>query len=99
MPFEVGASLCRKEKPLSEAIPKAVVKGIRASRREAARTWSLPSVGDNAMIDRATIAPGKLDPEVAAAIRRQVEEMEAAQAPEEEAFKGAEVVVLMLGSG
>ena len=71
-------SPCRRTSPRP-------LRPFERPRGEAARTWSLPSVGGEAMIDRQTIQPGKLDPELAAAIRKQAEEMEKAAQPPPEA--------------
>mmetsp|Transcript_73480 Transcript_73480/g.172103 ORF Transcript_73480/g.172103 Transcript_73480/m.172103 type:complete len:532 (+) Transcript_73480:23-1618(+) len=60
---KVVASLCRKPKPVSELLP-GVPKHL--SFKKPANATALDEVG---------IKPGKLDPEVAAAIRRQAEEL------------------------
>jgi len=63
---KVVASLCRKEKPVSEALPKVP------------RHLSMKT-SESSLLEQASIAPGKLDPEVAAAIRKQAEDLAAAQ--------------------
>jgi len=63
---KVVASLCRKEKPVAEALPKVP------------RHLSMKT-SESSLLEQASIAPGKLDPEVAAAIRKQAEDLAAAQ--------------------
>lgn len=74
---KVIASLCRKEKPISEALPKVP------------RHLSMKA-SETSLLEQAAIAPGKLDPEVAAAIRKQAEEMAAAQSKKVQSVEDAE---------
>lgn len=69
---KVIASLCRKEKPVSEALPQVP------------RHLSMKRTSETSLLEQAAIKPGKLDPEVAAAIRRQAEEAEVRTAPTKE---------------
>ncbi|CAJ1367311.1 unnamed protein product [Effrenium voratum] len=52
----------------------------------------MKAAGASAMLEKAGIAPGKLDPEVAAAIRRQAEEMMAAEAARKAPVEQEEIV-------
>jgi len=67
---KVTASLCRKEKPMTEHMPK-VGKG-KLSMKTPGEATAIPEIEG--------LEPGKLTPELAASLRKQAEEIAAAEA-------------------
>eukprot|EP00439_Symbiodinium_sp_Y106_P083197 s2009_g23.t1 len=74
---KVVASLCRKAKPVSELLPKV-------------QHLSFKTPSNAKALNEAAIAPGKLAPEVAAAIRKQADELAKAASPKEESGETSE---------
>ncbi|CAE7203125.1 unnamed protein product [Symbiodinium natans] len=68
---KVVASLCRKAKPVSELLPRVP------------QHLSFKAPSNAKALDEVALAPGKLAPEVAAAIRKQAEELAKVASPKE----------------
>ncbi|CAE7290590.1 unnamed protein product [Symbiodinium pilosum] len=78
---KVVASLCRKAKPVSELLPRVP------------QHLSLKTPSNATAVNEIAIAPGKLAPEVAAAIRKQADELAKAASPKDEHVEPAEAPV------